>query len=280
MKPNGHDPDSVISLACARFEDALAEGREDATTRAHQATCPACAALARDVRDVTDVIAGLSGPRALPAGFADAVLGKAAVLDGFPADLAHAPPAPPRLRRPRWAGWASAAAVAALAGAVWAGGQRPTVEDGPRAPTVTAVRVADAPTLTNVAPTAPAGPEIARTDDGAPREAVVLRPLPAPAPAEAPRPALAPPIPEPLMDVSGELRAALLRAIAKDEGCRQRSGQVRLTVTIDAAGQLHDRQVLSSAADASAHACVNRALDTLLLPPISQATTLTLHVRW
>jgi len=137
--PTQEGPPDVISLACARLEDALAEGALTPAARAHAATCPRCATLARELTGAApgaleDPALGggsggsggsggllgdiqrATGPATLPPGFTDAVLrralGEEAAAEPAAADPAPVP-APPRGRGPRWLGPALVAGLAA-----------------------------------------------------------------------------------------------------------------------------------------------------------------------
>ena len=67
----------VISLMCARFEDALAEGRTDAVVTEHASECVRCHMLLKQVKGEEGALAAIamaSGPVALPSGFTEGVL--------------------------------------------------------------------------------------------------------------------------------------------------------------------------------------------------------------
>lgn len=328
--PTQEGPSDVISLACARFEDALAEGALTPVARAHAVSCPRCAALAADLTGLgghaddaglLGAIQRATGPAELPPGFADAVLARAlpgaderAPNLGSNEDVAAATPlaSPPSTpARTRWWGPALVAGLAAglavTAGAALLGGfpgATPPTPGPAAAPQRVTVAVAADATASGVAhvPTRGQGAALQPTrsralDARASHDAVerlhASTPLDAPArpgdgvaPAEdaaAPQPRAALPraVPEPSLDVPRELRAALVREVRALDGCPAHTAEaVRVTLTVTPDGALTNRQVLSMGGDATAHLCVNRALDRLLLPPLDRAATVTLDLRW
>ena len=127
-----HEP-RVLQLACARFEDALADGRSDAWTEEHQGGCEACDRLARETADVTRQIAEVTGPRQPSADFADRVLARAAQW-GDVSDLTQlgpGTPPPPTVRRASVPRWGGLALVAALLIGFWMGTASPWTARSP-----------------------------------------------------------------------------------------------------------------------------------------------------
>lgn len=286
----------VVSLACARFEDALAEGELDAAARRHRDGCARCAELEREMALVGELIADATAPRELPAGFADAIFDRASVLD---ADVRprpmHTEPAPltGQLGAARsWRAVALGGAVAAgLILAFWAGGLVERQSADREAP---AVAEGTQSRMVSVAPdagqTPEAPPQVAQPAPRRPTPVpVVLRPQPQPQPAvevpavDNPHPVVpdAVEVPEPKVDLTDEVRAILLSRVARIELCPKHSqGVVRATITLDASGKLTHRQVLSYAGHRDAHQCINYALDQLILPPLDGAADLTLDLTW
>lgn len=267
----------VVRLDCRRFEDMLAEGRLDAWARAHQGGCSRCDETARAMAAVERDILDATGPTALPAGFADGVWERFQELDEA---------GPERDARPgRWsktmaAGFAAAAvAIVAVTAAYWAGGvrQRALMRTELDATPQQVIVPASAIELEH-----PGADAAARASD-APPVRLLRRPVALPTPVEPQVPA-AQPVPEPVVDVPAELRAALTRQIEGIESCpTHAAGSVRLTVTVQPDGTLTNRQLLSAASAGDAHRCVGLALDRLALPPLSGTdggATVTLDLSW
>jgi hypothetical protein len=292
---HGGPPADVLSIACARWEAAVLEGRADTWTREHERTCPRCSQMGAEHDRVGALIAQATAPASIPAGFVEAVLARAEALDaGFDAaetlDLderfeastpARARRAP--ARRPRISMlWLGAAAMAAgMALAFWAGGLTERAHEAARPKPVEAAapQTHDPAVASHTAP-ALAPPVVAP-------QPTRLLPLPTPAPlpaAAATEPPVVPsarPVPEPTMDLAGELRSSLVREIGALEGCPARAAApIRVTVTVGTDGTLSNRQILSAADASDAHQCVGRAMDRLLLPPLDRAATITLDVNW
>ncbi len=272
----------VVRLDCRRFEDMLAEGRLDAWARAHQSRCDRCAETARAMARVEREIADATAPASLPAGFGDGVWSRFQDLDAAGPQDADA-------SRGRWsrtmvAGFAVAAiAILAVGAAYWAGGVRQRalllteLTEQQAAPQQVLVQ-ASAAELQR-----PAADQAALPTASTSPVRLLRRPVVAPAPAEPQVPA-AQPVPEPVVDVPSELRAALARQIETLEVCPEHAGgSVRLTVTVLPDGSLTNRQLLSAANAGDAHRCVGVALDRLALPPLSGAdagATVTLDLTW
>ena len=89
------------------------------------------------------------------------------------------------------------------------------------------------------------------------------------------------PVPEPSLDVPGELRAAIVREVSRLEQCPEHiAAPIRVTVGVEPDGQLTNRQIMSAAGQTDAHACVTYAMDALLLPPLRWSGTVTIDVDW
>ena len=276
---------SVASLACARFEDTLAEGTLaegalDATAEAHRLSCESCDALARDLDGLTTDISAATAPAALPDGFAEGVLRRAELLAGRPL-------APAASMRKPWRQWMYAgvgfATAAGLAAVLWLGsqqaGQVETLDPLDRARAARAHQV--------VTPALGAGsvatPERFVLPTPAPvREFEQPAPVTPAEPNETTEPVIpeAPVVPEQSVNLHAELGQALRREVRRVDGCPKRSGgTLRLTFAVDETGKIHDRTVLSSVA-AAAHHCANVALDRLLLPPQKRSTRVTVDLSW
>ncbi|MEZ4267874.1 MAG: hypothetical protein R3F39_15985 [Myxococcota bacterium] len=243
------------------------------------------------------LIAKATGPAPIPADFMDAVLSRAEALDagfddsesldidGLSGTAMRAQPPRDVASRPRvsilWLGAAAMAAGMALA--FWAGGMNErshqslvpaAVEAAAPAPEAPTPQNAQAPTVKSQEPMA--------------SQPTRLLPLPTPqpaaqdlAPTEPPVVPSARPVPEPAMDLAGELRSSLVREIGALDACPPKAAApIRVTVTVGTDGTLSNRQILSSADASDAHQCVGRAMDRLLLPPLDRAATITLDVNW
>lgn len=291
-RDRGDLPADVHSIACARWEAAMLEGRADTWAREHERTCPRCGAMSGAHARLGELIAQATVPAALPSGFEERVLARAEALDAEteapgPLLAETGSAARPRSAQRAWTLWLGAAAMAAGMGlAFWAGGLRERFQVSPEV-AASAARPAAVPVGEAPAPAA-----VPATLAEAPPRSVAqptrLLPLPAPrpagealAPVEAPVVPSARPVPEPAMDLPGELRSLLVREVSALEGCPARAqAPVRVTVTVGTDGTLSNRQILSSADASAAHQCVGRAMDRLLLPPLDQAATVTLDVSW
>ncbi len=296
---DGGPPADVLSIACARWEAAVLEGRADAWTREHERTCPRCSQMGAEHGRVGGLIAKATAPAPVPANFMEAVLARAEALDagldgGDSAGIDTLSEtagigrgAPASAQRRVSIVWVGAAAMAAgMALAFWAGGINERSHQGTKPAAVEAALPA---------PAATEAPETQNTQAAtgkslAPMAARPTRllPLPTPqpaaqaiAPTEPPVVPSARPVPEPTMDLAAELRSSLVREIGALQGCPARAtAPIRVTVTVGTDGTLSNRQILSSADAADAHQCVGRAMDRLLLPPLDQAATITLDVNW
>jgi hypothetical protein len=265
---------SVLSLACARVADAIAEGELDEGLTEHLDQCDPCAALAAETRGVTALIAEATAPMSPPGDMASRVLDRANTLTlDLERDLHGEAPAMTRgATIYRWPLVAALASAAAIALAFWAGGLSAQLTT----PEAAAPGVAVTPAT---GPTAPA-PEERLT----PSE-VTLRPAGGSAESPAAKAPIATPetpaVPELIMDIPGEIQAALLRVIEDKEGCPKTSGgAVRVTATVEATGAIVDRQIVSSGNAKRAHRCVTEALDGLRLPPLQERARVTLDVLW
>jgi len=280
------DMNAVVSLACARTEEALAEGGPlDPQSSKHLQSCAQCQELAELIGD-GGAIAAATAPVALPAGFVDSVLDRA-LSETHPLDRIR--PATDDLRvaeleaaleaRRRRTAWVAAAALVAgllvAAGAynVWGPASSDTVTSQPTAQArpVAAPTRPDQPRNT-VAP--PPGPHTAKPLAPKPE-------LPVNAAAGNPTPETPETIPEPVVNVPAEIRATVLRKIRQHDACPKRNRTpVRLTLTIGEDGRVSSPQVLSASGNAKAHQCVAYAVDRLLLPPLEQSVTVTLDLTW
>ncbi len=286
MARNGDQEPRVLQLACARFEDAVADGRSDPWTEGHRQTCAACDRLARETADVARQIAEATRPRTVSADFSDRVLARAAQW-GDVSDLDSlgpgTPPSPPSVRRtvvPRWTGFGLAAAL--LLG-FWLGTANPWKANAPGVAPRVAVPEAPGDVEPPRTAAAPAQALSADTPRAGAAAVPMKRVLPA-APAE-PEPvpvAVVPnPVPEPALDVPGELRAAIVREVSRLELCPEHiATPVRVTVGIEPDGRLTNRQIMSAAGQTAAHTCVSYATDALLLPPLRWSGTVTIDVSW
>ena len=266
------DPD-VVSLACARFEDSLAEGGPDAAAKEHARSCHRCAELAEDVAELGSLIGEAVGPAdEIPKGFTEDVLRRAEIQAG----RAFAPPA--QSTRSSLKGWAYAvigfAAAASLAIAFWAGSEHERSANLPRPERVTA---ASQPTVDGH--TRQGVGQVDYEHESQPESLEDLSDSPEP-PAPEPVVPKINQMPEPAFDLPSELREAIIREARKGEGCPRHTDEpIQVMVTVTPAGKLMDRTVLSSG-EPSAHRCVSLALDRLLLPPQPRATTVTLDLGW
>ncbi|MEC9072435.1 MAG: hypothetical protein VX938_08660 [Myxococcota bacterium] len=274
------DGAEIIDLACARMEDALAEGRLDQRALAHLETCPRCLSMKTEMDSIAALIAEATGPTELDPSFEQGILDRAREMT-FDLD-ARIPEAPlPRANYGRRAALLAAAA-AALTLAYWAGGEQlDGSSPSPRAVAPIAIADPAVPPVTDqaIAPQVPTGPA------GGP---VMMIPKKTPPPPVAGvkttqrvhRP-ITETLPEPMVDLPAEIRDAIIRHVRSQETCpRKVSRAVRLTLTVETNGAITNRQILSSADAGDAHRCVSRALDALLLPPMPEPATLTLDVGW
>lgn len=269
----------ILDLNCARFEDALAEGQISPALREHASGCARCASLEREVRQIAGRIREATGPVNIDPAFAAEVYARFEEMSGAVGPGMNLDRRSPWDRLRPWA--YSAAAILALGVAfMWGGLQEQQ-------------SVSVAPHLvTEVIPpsgsVSPAGSPLSAltpktTPQVRPAEVVELVPVVDPKAPESAPAAVAPVqvVPERPVDLMGELRQALMRQIDQQEGCPSSSQRpVTLTVTVGVDGQLSNRQLLSSAEAKEAHGCVSRALERLLLPPMTEAKTLTMELSW
>jgi hypothetical protein len=264
----------VISLMCARFEDALAEGRADAVVTEHASECVRCHMLLKQIDGEQGAIAAIataSGPVSLPSGFTEGVLARALPPERY---LKNDEPAP----APRFKWWHHAitglAAGICTALLIWAGGDAQDMVQSEQAKgTVSAMafEVADDDK-------ALFGDNIFSDSDektGVAQKklnsffADVAKVLPAAS------------VPEHAIDLPNDLRLAILRQIKKSGTCpKSMKKPVRITLTVGKKGALSNRTVYSVASQTSAHDCVNQALDALTLPPMAHAANVTLDIAW
>jgi len=266
---------SVLSLDCARVADALAEGTPGPELEAHLDSCASCATLAVEMRGVENLIAEATAPVTPPHDFASRVLDRAHTLT---LDLEHDLPealSSSASSRAAWPTLAAVASAAAIALAFWAGGMNAQL-DVPHDQATVSSQVEVSPASVS---TASPSPTRAATGE------VTLRPASALPGAHVAAPAVVTleplDIPEPELDIPGEIQAALLQVIEDQEDCPERSGgSVRITATVEPTGAIVDRQIVSSGEASRAHRCVTEALDGLRLPPLAQRARVTLDLRW
>jgi hypothetical protein len=297
---DGGSPADVLSIACARWEAAVLEGRTDTWTREHERTCPRCSQMGAEHDRIGGLIAQVTGPAPVPASFMEAVLSRAEALDagfddresvdddGFSEAAAIDARGGEATSRTRVSiVWLGAAAMAAgMALAFWAGGLNERSHHSTTPAAVEAALPVTAPAPVPAAQDAQA----ATVESAPPMAAQPTRLLPLPssqpaaqalAPVEPPVVPSARPVPEPAMDLAAELRSSLVREIGALDACPAKAAApIRVTVTVGTDGTLSNRQILSSADASDAHQCVGRAMDRLLLPPLDHAATITLDVNW
>ena len=263
-------PATVTQLACARFEDALAEGVLDGRALAHLAECEACRALRDDVGELTSAIAELSAPvQVLPTTFVEGVIEQAELMEGR-----RFAPSTER----SFSGWAWAcagfAAAAALATVLWltnSDNTKPSLLRAEHRPETSGNVSSKVLSETQMWETAPVlSPSAERLDRVAPvvsddHEALI------------PSPVL---IPERPVNLPGELHNAIMRELAQNTHCPESSfGTLRVTCTVNKDGRLANRTILSTGS-AEAHRCANEAMDRLLLPPQKTDMQVTLELSW
>ena len=275
----------VLSLDCARAEEALAEsGQLDPQSLRHIQSCPPCRELAELIGE-DGIIAAATSPVPLPDGFTDAVLTRA-FSETHP--LARIRPATDDLRvaeleaalrqRRRRTWWVAGTALAAgigLALALTVEAPSPEPSTTP-APTATAHPVSSPveASLESSPRKAPPATQGQPTRDPKPNAPAARN--------EAPPKAITPTaVPEPVMDIPSEIRATVLRSVRKHADCPQHNATpVRVTLTVSAAGKISSPQILSSSGNTGAHQCVTWAVDRLLLPPLGRSVTVTLDLSW
>jgi hypothetical protein len=255
---------------CARFEDALAEGRRDTVVSEHAAECVRCHMLLEQLdgeAGVLQAIATVSAPVPLPAGFTEGVLARALPPERYLKQE------PPKKRFRLWHhGLTGLAAGAATALIFWAGGQVEELAPVQSSPQAVEMSAAGESVVTSEWKDAFSPILMAlQEDEDEPTlmqdEEPVVRPAAA--------------VPEPKFNLPGELKMAVIRLAKEIEGCpAELKLPVRITLTVGADGSLSNRTVYSVAAQGAAHDCVNKALDALVLPPVAEHADVTLDIVW
>ena len=261
----------VISLMCARFEDALAEGRTDAIVTEHAAECVRCHMLLKQVQGERGAIAAISmasGPVELPSGFTEAVLARALPPERYLKDNSEP------VARFKWWHHAVTGLVAGVCTALlfWAGGDAKEMmeADTPSSQAVAVEESSDNLSLKKLLGMNEDADEEALQMERFERlfeeKSTVL-------------PAVS--VPEAHVDLPKELKLAVLRQVDQNKTCPKRLKKpVRITLTVGKNGGLSNRTVYSMANQSMAHDCVNQALDALTLPPMEQSANITLDVAW
>ena len=214
----------VISLMCARFEDALAEGRTDAIVTEHAAECVRCHMMLKQVQGERGAIASVamaSGPVSLPIGFTEGVLARALPPERYLKDTAETTP------RFKWWHHAITGLVAGVCTALlfWAGGDAQEMIESDRANQAIAVQNASVDEDTSFA--------FGFESDTEKTESVLSlikleglfgddsQVLPAVS------------VPEARVDLPQELRLAILRQVEGNKACPKRMKKpVRITLTV------------------------------------------------
>jgi hypothetical protein len=264
----------VISLMCARFEDALAEGRADAVVTEHASECVRCHMLLKQIDGEQGAIASIataSGPVSLPSGFTEGVLARALPPERY---LKNDEPVP----APRFKWWhhAITGLVAGVCTAllIWAGGDAQDMIQSEQAKDTiqaTALEVADddQPLFGDYDSSQSDRNSAMAQEELSDFFKNVARVLPAAS------------VPEHAIDLPNDLRLAILRQIKKSGSCpKSMKKPVRITLTVGKKGAFSNRTVYSVASQTSAHDCVNQALDALTLPPMGHAANVTLDIAW
>ena len=265
----------VISLMCARFEDALAEGRTDAIVTEHAAECVRCHMMLKQVQGEEGAIAAIamaSGPVALPSGFTEGVLARALPPERYLKDTSET------TTRFKWWHHAITGLVAGVCTALifWAGGDAKEMIEGdaPRNQAVAVEESEEAISLKSILGTGlDSGLDIDGDDERRTRLNDLFKDTAKVLPAAS--------VPESQIDLPKELKQAVLRQIASNKACPKRLAKpVRITLTVEKTGGLANRTVYSVANQSSAHDCVNQALDALTLPPMEHSANITLDISW
>jgi hypothetical protein len=263
----------VISLMCARFEDALAEGRRDAVVTEHASECVRCHMLLADLDSELGVLRAIgtaSGPVALPTGFTEGVLARSLPPERY---LLEPTPAEPTFRLWHHAlTGVVAGVVTALVFWAVALDQQAVVESD----SGIATQVLTLPAgVQGAAPATIFGAGALRLLGS--QEPVIGEQVPS-KPARAWAPGA---VPELTVDLGKELRAAIVRQVRELKGCPKRLTQpLRVSLAVATDGAISNRTVYSVAAQGGAHDCVNKALDAMILPPMSTAVNVTLDIVW
>ncbi len=261
----------ILNLMCARFEAALAEGRVDASLRAHERECERCADFSRELARVEHLIRDATGPiEHMPDAFLDEVLKRADALEGR-----YGEREPKRWRRRASALLVVSMAAAAVLLAFWAGGAREQL------------RLVDTPTQVRVTQSLER-PAEAKGYDTPEREPSSMKMRALQASQEVvnhdrvtPRVPAATPVPEPVVDIGAEIQVMLREKVTQSEGCPTSCAQaVWVTATVQSDGSLTERSVMSAGGASSAHRCVTRALDQLILAPGVPKTTVSFELTW
>ena len=263
----------VISLMCARFEDALAEGRTDAIVTEHAAECVRCHMMLKQIQGEQGAIASIamaSGPVSLPSGFTEGVLARALPPERYLKDTAE--PA----RRFKWWHHAITGLVAGVCTALifWAGGDAKEMMESDKANQAIAVQNANDEGSSTFSFGIGVETESTESDTVSLIQLEKLfgddsKVLPAVS------------VPEASVDLPKELRLAILRQVEGNKTCPKRMKKpVRITLTVGKDGGLSNRTVFSVANQSIAHDCVNQALDALTLPPMEESANITLDVVW
>ena len=261
----------VISLMCARFEDALAEGRTDAIVTEHASECVRCHMMLQQIQGEQGAISAIamaSGPVELPSGFTEGVLARALPPERYLKDTAE--PAP----RFKWWHHAITGLVAGVCTALlfWAGGDAKNMIES-RSSSSRAVAVQDSDSASPSPNEAEKGTTTNSDDENTDMFEDLMNDKAKVLPAVS--------VPENTLDLPKELKSAVLRQIKRVKGCPKRlTNPVRITLTVGKNGKLSNRTVYSVANQGIAHDCVNQALDSLKLPPMAQSSNITLDIAW
>ena len=265
----------VISLMCARFEDALAEGRTDAVVTEHAAECVRCHMMLTQIQGEQGALAAVataSGPVQLPSGFTEGVLARALPPERYlkePTQKAH-----------KFTWWhhgiTGIAAGICTALLIWAGTdtmELVNTEEASNTPVAVSQAEPDA-TVEGVLHLL----ETENMMEGLTIDESLSRMLAFEDEAKVP-PAVA--VPEARMDLPQELKLAVLRQVQRTDACPKRLRKpVRVTLTVRRDGSLSNRTVFSASGQSKAHDCVNEALDALALPPMTESANITLDIAW
>ena len=284
------DRQGVVAFDCVRFEESLKEGHWGDAAKTHHQQCPSCASLAADMEEVLTDIVAATAARDVGPSFESAVLLRSGGVLQSPAHGTEN--TLPRETGPdRSVLWGLLAAAAVIVAFI-AGGMQEQARPEHRDMARMTQPVGLSPQLQSTTPSRGAGALKPHGNSVSPRH----RPDPVrwnlaatgdrltetdgtdemqPSPSREERP-------EQPMDITSELRDAILREVERQPSCPQHSvGNLTITMTVNEDGSLSNRQILSPASAFEGHGCVNYALDALLLPPLpSAATTVTFELGW